>query len=139
MGGRLRHALLLILMGLVCVWGCSRPSGPPESIYGEAQVDSVEMSIVDGFPARAMVVIRGDLKDDCTRIESIRQELVGSEFVVTVAVERPVDRSCVQKEALFTMTVPLGVEDLPAGLYVVTVNGVSTSFDWRGTEGLTIR
>jgi inhibitor of cysteine peptidase len=139
MGRRLRYVLVCLLLAVLGTWGCSRPSGPPEAIYGEAQVDSIEMSIVEEFPARVTVIVNGNLKDDCTKIESVRQELVGYAFIVTIAVERPVDKACVQKDALFTATVPLSVENLPAGQYTVTVNGVLTSFEWHGAEGPPVR
>ena len=139
MGRRICHALLCFLLVFVGAWGCSHSSGPPDSIYGEAQVDSIEMSIVEEFPARATVIVRGNLKDDCTKIESVRQQLVGYEFILTIAVERPVEKLCAQKDAFFTATVPLSVENLPAGNYTVTVNGLSTTFEWRGSEGPPVR
>jgi inhibitor of cysteine peptidase len=119
--------------------GCKAPSQRPEIIYGEAKVESIEMSIIEQFPARVTVTVKGNLGDDCTKIESIRQEVNGFVFLITISVERPVDKSCAQREALFTATVPLSVENLTPGMYTVIANGVSTTFQWEGSEGPPLR
>lgn len=133
-----RAALLGFLVLLVCLpFGCRTSKGPAEYIFGLADVSSVEVRRVDEYPTRLSAVVRGALRDTCTRIDSVRQEPVrGNKLVLTVTTERPVDQVCAQAVTPFEMTAPLMLEGLPLGEYAITVNGVSTTFKWSGSTAI---
>ncbi|MDD4904024.1 MAG: hypothetical protein PHX77_05960 [Candidatus Bipolaricaulis sp.] len=128
-------SLCLILLGLLAglLSGCRSSKGPAEYIFGLADVQSIEVRMVDEYPGRLTAVVRGSMRDTCTRIESVRQDVHGNNLVLTVTTERPVDDVCAQALTPFEVTTPLRLEGLPSGEYTVTANGVSTSFKWTGT------
>lgn len=128
-------ALLALLLGPLV--GCRPNKGPAEYIFGLADVSSVEVRAAEEYPTRLCAVVKGQLRDTCTRIDSVRQDPVrGSKLVLTVTTERPVDEVCAQAIQVFEITTPLMLEGLPVGEYAVTVNGVSTTFKWTGTTAI---
>lgn len=102
---------------------------PPSPITGLATVDSVEIRILESFPAQAQAVARGSLPDSCTQIGQITQAREGPTFDVTITTTRPADAICAQVLALFEEVVPLDAAGLGSGVYTVLVNGVSASFE----------
>ncbi|MGD9675780.1 MAG: hypothetical protein AB7V19_03745 [Candidatus Bipolaricaulia bacterium] len=128
-------SLGLILLALVAglLSGCRSSKGPAEYIFGLADVQSLEVRMVDEYPGRLAAVVRGSLRDACTRIESVRQDVRPDGLALTVTTERPVDAVCAQAITPFEVTTPLLLEGLPSGEYTVTANGVSTTFKWTGT------
>ncbi len=138
-----RFALLGLLVLLPCLlFGCRSSKGPAEFIFGLADVSSVEVCMVNEYPTRLSAVVRGVLRDTCTRIDSVRQDPVrqdpvsGNKLVLTVTTERPLNQVCAQAVTPFEMTAPLMLEGLPPGEYFITVNGVSTTFKWSGSTAI---
>lgn len=110
-----------------------RPGNIPVSQDGmlvqEAQVLSFDIRILESFPVQIHVAVTGVLADGCTSPGPIVVEREGDAFLVTVQTTRPADRMCTQVVSNFSETVPLDVQDLPAGTYTVIVNGVVGSFE----------
>lgn len=133
-----RAALLGLLVLLPCLLsGCRASKGPAEYIFGLADVSSVEVRRVEEYPARLSAVVRGVLRDTCTRVDSVRQDLVSNnKLVLTVTTERPVREVCAQAVTPFEITSPLMLEGLPPGEYSIAVNGVSTTFRWSGNAAI---
>ena len=133
-----RVVFLGLFVLLPCLlFGCRSSKGPAEYIFGLADVSSVEVRMVDEYPARLSAIVKGALRDACTRIDSVRQEPVrGNTLVLTVTTQRPIDQVCAQSLTPFEMTTPLLLEGLPPGEYVVTVNGVSTTLKWSGSSAI---
>ena len=111
------------------------PSPPPEEepgevIVGAADVESVEILIMESFPVQVTAVVRGNLRDGCTRIGAIDQEVLAAErrIAVRIGTVRPADAFCTQALVPYEERVPLEVRGLPAGEYTVDVNGLTAMF-----------
>jgi hypothetical protein len=133
-----RMALLSLLVLLSCLlFGCRSGKGPAEYIFGLADVSSLEVRIVNEYPTRLSAVVKGVLRDTCTRIDSVRQEPVsGNKLVLTVTTERPLDQVCAQAVTPFELTAPLMLEGLPPGEYSIAVNGITATFKWSGSTAI---
>ncbi len=131
MARRLLRITLVFLgaAGLLLVLGCGSRQAQPEFIFGVAQVERIEVSIDHGVPGRASAVVRGKLRDSCTRIDSIKQSLEGHVFSLTLTTRRAIAaQECPDAEVPFEVTVPLVVRGLHPGEYAVTSGGASATF-----------
>ena len=101
-----------------------------EFITGKANVESVEILVLESFPVQVNVVARGHHPDGCTQISNAEQDSIG-EFTIsfTIFAVRPTDVDCTQENVPFEETFPLDVEGLPAGNYTVEVNDITGSFE----------
>lgn len=96
---------------------------------GLAVVDSIDILIMESMPVQVSVVARGNLPDGCTSIGQVTTERDDKTFVVTLTTKRPLDAMCTEALVPYEQTLPLDVAGLPAGVYTVTVNGVSDTFE----------
>ena len=96
---------------------------------GLAVVDSINILVMELMPVQVSVVVRGNLPDGCTTIGQATTEREDKTFVVTLTTQRPLEAMCTQALVPYEQTVPLDVAGLPAGVYTVTVNGVSDTFE----------
>lgn len=133
---RLLNALSICCCLLALLGGCHSNPGPAEYIFGLADVASVEVAVSDEYPDGLSAIVRGNLRDACTRINSVKQERKGSTFLVTVTTERPIDDVCAKVDTPFEATIPLPLESLPAGEYSVVANDVSATFRWSGPTAI---
>ncbi|GAK61261.1 hypothetical protein U27_01161 [Candidatus Vecturithrix granuli] len=93
-----------------------------------APIDRIELLILESFPVQVHVRITGYLPDSCTTFDHISQTRVENLFQVDVITKRPVDEVCAKLITWFEETVALEVYGLPAGTYIVDVNGVRETF-----------
>lgn len=102
----------------------------PGMVTGMAQVEEIEILIMESFPVQVMVVARGNLPDGCTEIDEVlsRFEPESNLFVVEITTVRDADAVCTQALVPFEERVPLDVLGLPAGTYTVDANGVVDTF-----------
>jgi inhibitor of cysteine peptidase len=98
-------------------------------IYGTANVESIQIMVLESFPAQIQVIAKGYLPDGCTEIDEIKKEREGNTFNISISTKRPKDAVCTQAIESFTETIPLEVQGLKAGNYTVNVNGVTGSFE----------
>jgi hypothetical protein len=103
-------------------------TGPTQPVRGQAQVDEVEILIMESFPVQVSVIARGELPDSCTRIDEIISQRTEDTFRVAITTFRQPDTVCTQVIVPFDQTIALDVVGLPAGTYNVTVNGVPATF-----------
>lgn len=103
-------------------------AGNGEPIIGMAQVDAIEIMILESFPVQIHVVARGNLPDGCTTIDQITEKREGDTFQVTVTTSRPAGKTCTQVVVPFEEVIALDVHGLPAGTYRVNVNGATGTF-----------
>jgi hypothetical protein len=101
-------------------------SNQPER--GQAQVNSVDVLIMESFPVQVSVIARGELPDSCTRIDEIISQQSEDTFRVAITTFRQPDQMCTQVVVPFEQTVALDVAGLAAGTYNVSVNGVPATF-----------
>lgn len=129
--------LLLLLAAAGCGGGEPEPTAtavpptdapPSEPVSGTANIESIQILMLESFPVQINARLRGVLPDGCTNIDQISTDKVGSDFTITVTTFRPADAVCTEATVPFDEVVALDVLDLPAGTYNVTANGVSGSF-----------
>ncbi len=132
---------LLLLVGLAAC-GSEEPETTPTSaadtptaaptpdtpVQQEANVDSIEILILESFPVQVNVRARGDLPDGCTTIDSVDTVKNGTTFNITITTLRQTDELCTEALVPFEETISLDVLGLSAGTYAVNVNGISGSF-----------
>lgn len=103
------------------------PTG--DLIYGKANVDAIDIRILESFPVQVHVIATGFLPDGCTEIDTIQQSRSGQNFQVTITTVRPAGAMCTQALEAFEETIALDVYGLAAGRYTVDVNGVAGAFE----------
>jgi putative hemolysin len=94
------------------------------------QVHAVSARLLESFPVQVHVVIEGSLPDGCTAIDRVDQRLDQEEklFWIEITTVRVGDDGCPQGLVPFEEVVPLDVQGLPAGIYVVDADGVRETF-----------
>lgn len=94
-------------------------------LHGTANVDSVDLLVLESFPLQVRAQVTGTLSDACTEIGEIDSQIEGDTIAVTIATERPAGAMCAQVIRHFEETIDLPVRGLEAGTYTVDVNGVT--------------
>jgi len=120
------HAELPVsFAALALALACSQGA---DAITAPANVQRIEIVILESFPVQVHVKAFGYLPDSCTTISDISQSREGDTFQVVIMTSRPADAVCAQVLVGFDEVVPLDVLGLPAGTYTVDVNGVRDTF-----------
>ena len=138
--------LLLLLIGwygytagwfgkqLIDNGGLETPTVNQEDGFGErelvnpAPIDSVSIETSEGFPVEQALVIKGFLPSGCTFINEPVQLRDGNVFYVTVDTYVEGD-ICTEAIVPYEKRVVLQTNNLPAGVYIVNVNGRELSFE----------
>jgi inhibitor of cysteine peptidase len=139
-----RWVLALVLAIVLGVMGCASPSTPtpgvppaeePTEVDGEgeviikgAPVDSIELLLMESFPLQMSALVRGNLPDGCTEISHSEQTREEDVIRIDLFTRRPADAICTQVLVAYEESVRVDILGLPAGEYVVSVNGVEASF-----------
>jgi inhibitor of cysteine peptidase len=123
-----KRAGLAISIPLLLLAACEKSSDPSAVIRQEARVTGVSVQILESFPVQARAIVKGELPDGCTTIDSIEQSREGNEFRVRLMTTRPADAFCTQVLVLFEETIPLEVRGLSAGEYRVVAKGLAATF-----------
>jgi|GEM_PF-5808784 len=108
-------------------------NAPDPAPNNEAIIDTVEVLLLESFPTRVNVRVKGKLPDGCVTIERISQERSGSTLTATIFTTRQPDAGCIAQLQAFEQVLPLDVSNLAPGAYTMTVRGsnsVSTTFQW---------
>lgn len=100
----------------------------PETVTGEANVESIEVLVLESFPVQVNVIASGALADGCTSLLDPTPRLEGNTFVVNLAARRVEDEVCAEATVPFDKVISLPVEGLSAGTYTVSVNGLTDTF-----------
>ncbi len=131
-----RAALWLCALGLVMIFSAACGGTAGEPIAGQptagapqlAPVESIAVQILESFPVQVRVIARGTLPDECSSIGEVLPSRVGNQFHIAVFMQRAGAGECSAQPVPFEQSIPLAVEGLPAGNYLVDVNGVTDSF-----------
>lgn len=99
-----------------------------EPVEAVANVESIEILIMESFPVQVNVRARGQLPDGCTTIDDVVVERDDTDFNATITTFRPADAACTEAVVPFEETIALDVEGLPANTYTVNVNGIRGTF-----------
>lgn len=108
--------------------GCYSGPATSDTLRLPARVQQVEVVVMESVPVQANAVVRGYLPDGCSKVADIGQARDGSLFRVSIMTTRPADVMCTAVIRDFERSIPLDVAGLPAGGYMVDVNGVRASF-----------
>lgn len=103
-------------------------STPQITQPGLAQVDEVQIMILESFPVQVQALIKGHLPDGCTELDQIQHARQEQRFQITLTTTRPAGVPCTDALVPFEETVALDVLGLKAGEYTVSANGVEASF-----------
>ena len=127
-----------IVLSVLLFTACS--ASPPDAGRGEpqdrpapsglAQVDSVEVVLLESFPVQVHVLVKGNLPNGCTSIDQVRQrrDLENKTFWVEITTARPANAICTEALVPYEERIPLDALNLPAGAYTVDVNGERAGF-----------
>jgi hypothetical protein len=134
-------AMILVLLFLsACKPALSTPVTPtttpistPEAISTviasrEAQVQSIEIQLMNADPAQVNVLVRGKLTESCATLGESQVQYASNIFKITVYTNSPADIGCVQATTPFETTIPLNTKDRRSGTYTVIANGMSAVF-----------
>jgi uncharacterized protein YraI len=102
---------------------------PPDNSTKKADVQSVEIQILESYPLQVNAIARGLLPDSgCTTITNVSQSRNGNVFTVVVLTKTNQQLVCAQTLTPFEQVISLDVSSLLPGTYIVHVNGVEASF-----------
>jgi hypothetical protein len=132
-------ASLLVVIGAGVLAACLPASEGEIPLAGEqvatplpqlglANVESIKINQIASFPVEVNVVARGYLPNSCSVIDQVRQERSGSDFHIVIESLFQGDESCGNNRVPFEETINLDVLALPAGIYVVDLNGLKGTF-----------
>jgi hypothetical protein len=99
------------------------------------QVDQVDVEFGQGSPFPVHAAVALSLPGQGSQISQITQRLEGPEFIITVLAVSPGSDGAMIDTLPYRMWLPLNMAGLPADTYTVTVNGVSTSFQFPPPAG----
>mgnify|MGYP001047557168 CR=1 FL=1 len=99
-----------------------------ELVIKPAPVDGVELLLLESFPLQMNAIVRGNLPDGCSEISHSDQTTDGNVIRIDLYTRRPADAICTLALVAYEETIPVDILGLPAGEYVVSVNGVEASF-----------
>lgn len=123
--------------------GCAEPPVIPDNdsviikdnnseyVYGDANVESIEILTLESFPVQIRVIATGYLPDGCTSIneKTVSYDEKTKSFTVHITTSRPADAMCTQALVPFEESIALDVYGLEKGTYKVDVNGVTDEFE----------
>jgi inhibitor of cysteine peptidase len=134
LGTRLLKGFAFTLMLASLTVGCGSQEGigtPTTGVTrGLADVEQVQLLIMESFPIQVAASARGNLPDGCTQIDRVRSGLDAEDnkFSVEITTVRDSGAVCTQALVPFEERISLDVQGLPAGTYTVDVNGVRDTF-----------
>lgn len=105
----------------------------------EAQIDSILVQQSDGFPVQAIAVVKGRLPSKCNKIQETEATLRNNVFEIKLLVDPTLFTQCQLTPEQFEQKIPLPIEGLMAGEYVVNVNNVVTSLQLKRDNQLHIQ
>lgn len=93
-----------------------------------APVDSLAIETSEGFPVQKYVVVKGTLANGCVYLNNPVQFRDGNVFYVTLDT-RVEGEVCTEALVPYEERISLPVANLPAGVYIVNVNGREITFE----------
>ena len=104
-------------------------------LLNPAPIDSLRIETLESFPIQQTLVVSGTLPDGCTYLNTPTQIRDGNIFYITLDT-RTEGEICTQALVPFEERINLQVNNLPAGVYIVDINGREISFELEGDNVL---
>ena len=123
-------SIAIIFVLAVLLESCSLFQSRDQFIYKDAQIESIDVQVLESMPVQVHVVAHGFVGDGCTEIYQITKKREESAFFITITTRRPADAICTQIAKMFDEMISLDVQNLPAGRYSVDVNGMTKTFEF---------
>jgi inhibitor of cysteine peptidase len=127
------HQIISLILLSVVIVSCKQSISTTSAVkhIEEEQdiVEHIEVMTFKSFPVQVNVIARGHLPDNCTFIDNITQEHSTNTLRVKITTARQSDKDCTKGNQPFEEIIPLNIEGLSAGVYVVKVNSVTDSFE----------
>jgi antitoxin component of MazEF toxin-antitoxin module len=97
--------------------------------YNLIAVEDVEVQVGVGSPIPVEIVASGTWPDLCAQIAEVKSQVNG--FQIDVTVLAGTSESCPPDHLglPFRFALPLNIVEMPDGVYTITVNGTSTTFE----------
>jgi len=121
--------IVLVIVSSVGIWYVAVREKEENMIENPANVNDVEILILESFPIQVNVIVHGEFPDICTEIAKVTTAREGPAFLVTITTRRPADAVCAQVITSFEKVISLDVAGLKKGTYPVDVNGVRSTFE----------
>lgn len=93
-----------------------------------APISNARVEVSESFPVQVALVASGDLPNGCTYLNSPAQVRRGNTFYVNLTTRTEGD-TCTEALVPFERRIALDTTGLPAGAYVVDINGQQLSFE----------
>ncbi len=128
--------ILLSACSPLVVGAAGAPTAQPLPRTGtyEAQVQGLQVQVLDGNPRQVTAVVHGILSESCATLGDSRVEYADNTFRITIYAVSPIDRGCAPAISPFETTVVLDVQGKSAGTYTVTANGASGVFTLKDAQ-----
>jgi len=104
------------------------PNQPGDFIIEDLPINDVDINLMESFPVQISLVIKGYLKDSCTKLNEITQKLDGNTIYVHITTKRPKDAMCALVITEIKERVSIKGGFLP-GHYKLVVNDFVKEFD----------
>lgn len=95
----------------------------------DVRVDDIQVEVGVGSPIPVHAIVSLSLPNTCAQIGEIRLHREESTFYVRLIADIAERADCKADSIPFRLEIPLNIVNLPAGEYVVNVNGAETLFD----------
>ncbi|MAQ77085.1 hypothetical protein CL684_00975 [Candidatus Campbellbacteria bacterium] len=92
-------------------------------------IDQTSIESSEGFPASHTLVVNGTLANDCVYLNNSEQTRDGNVFNVLLTTRIEDSGSCGTEPIAFEERIVLETIGLPAGVYVVDINGQELAFE----------
>jgi len=121
--------LIAALLAGCGMFGGAETSGG-DLVRDKADVEEVNLLIMESFPIQVAAVARGNLRDGCTEIDEVQSSYDEETmtFTVEITTVREPNAVCTQVLVPFEERIELDARGLAAGTYTVNVNGVEENF-----------
>ncbi|MEN8216643.1 MAG: hypothetical protein ABFS56_09750 [Pseudomonadota bacterium] len=129
------HQIISLILLSVVIVSCKQSISTTSTVkhiekeQNKDIVEHIEVMTFESFPVQVNVVARGHLPDNCTFIDDITQEHHTNTLRLKITTARQSDKDCTKGNQPFEEIIPLNIEGLLAGIYVVKVNSVTDSFE----------
>lgn len=119
-------AVLLLPDGIRSDQADYLPDGDP--LLSLAQVNSVEILVLESFPVQIQAQVTGSLPSGCAQLDEPQIQRQDDRFTVVLTTTFTQD-ICTMELRVFEQAIPLDGVGLTAGIYEVEVNGQIASFE----------